>query len=113
MARHYRRQSTAERDARNERRQTAARAGIERAHAAIEPEPRDDMRQPWPLILGDWVRWEVRPYRRNVRQWWAVDATGEPIRDDRGIIVRAGVDRLVALASAKVPRNFIGWRAMG
>ena len=100
-------------DARNERRQAAARAGIARAHADIEIEPRDDMRQPWPLVLGDWVRWEVRPVKRNVRQWWAVDERGEPIRGGDGIIVRAGVDRLVALASQKVPRNYLGMRAAG
>lgn len=108
--RRYTYQTAAERDARNERRQAAARAGIARAHASIEIESRDDLRQPWPLILGEWVRWEVRPYRRNVRQWWAVDQSGEPIRDERGVIVRAGVDRLVALASEAVPRNYLGLR---
>lgn len=97
--RHYTYQRPAARDARRE-----GRSG-ER-----DPGP-DDCRQPWPLVLGPWVQWEVRPYRRNVRQWWVVDqATGEPLRDAAGCVARFGVDALLVEAGKRVPKNYLGRR---
>jgi hypothetical protein len=74
--------------------------------------PVDDGRQPFPLILGKWVQWEIRPYKRHVRQWWAVDADGEPIRNADGAIVRQSIDKWAADAAKRAPRRILGVRTL-
>jgi len=70
-----------------------------------------DCREPWRLLIGPWVDWTVKPYRRNIRQWWAVDnATGEPIRNGSGSVARFGMDSLLAEAGKRAPRNYLGLR---
>lgn len=106
MPRHYRSRSPWERDATQEAAQATRRHNM----AGRDTSGRDDMREPFPLLIGEWVRWEVRPDRRNVRQWVPFD-DGEPVRNEEGRVIRAGIDRLMQEAARRVPvRNMLGRR---